>query len=139
MTRDIVLPSRYRNAVCKSCGAALTLDCGPEGSIVAPVEVTTVDDHEEDCPLAPVRVVAVGVTLAECIERYHAANPEPPIVGVTPRGLAVAAIHRTHWGDIAPARRSATLFGICMAIRGLTQADDAYLCELVKAQYEEAS
>jgi len=51
--RDISIRSRYMDVPCESCGATITLDSGPEGYDGDPIEITTADDHEDDCPQAP--------------------------------------------------------------------------------------
>ena len=53
MIRPITIRSRYFDAECESCDAKITLDSGPEGYGGDPIEITTADDHEDDCPQAP--------------------------------------------------------------------------------------
>ena len=57
MIRPITIRSRYFDAECESCGAKITLDSGPEGYDGDPIEITTADDHEDDCPQAPSKPV----------------------------------------------------------------------------------
>ena len=47
------------------------------------------------------------MTLAECIEIHHAAQPEPAASGVTPKGIAVIAIYQIRRAliDMDPADR----------------------------------
>jgi hypothetical protein len=52
--RPLTIRSRYQDAECTACGATITLDFGPEGYDGDPIEITTADDHNDDCPQAPV-------------------------------------------------------------------------------------
>lgn len=50
--RPLTIRSRYEEAECVECGAAITLDFGPEGYDGDPIEVTKPSDHNDDCPTA---------------------------------------------------------------------------------------
>lgn len=56
---------------------------------------------------------------------------------VTPRGLAVSALIREGWlREVAPNDREPAVYGLCVAIPGVTPEDRHYLVDLVAAHQQ---